>query len=92
MTLKFRTKNGSLYELSSEKMTWQRTRKGEESGSIRAESGKLVVWPHIEIGRPVIIQDTNLLPGASVHLVCTSPVVESDSLCICVECAQATVN
>jgi hypothetical protein len=74
MKLIFTTKNGSVYFLDKEAMTWKR-RVREGSGVLRAESGKLIAWPEIKLDESGAMFDDAVMPGAIAHCVRTSRVV-----------------
>ena len=75
MIVQFRTQNGTIYELDSKQMTWRKVKLTNLSGETRANSGKLLSWPIIEIGKEALLHDSEVLPGCTEHYIQTSEVV-----------------
>lgn len=74
--MKFRTKSGSIYELSKTTMTWTRTNATELSGKIRSETGRLIDWPDVRVGERAVLVDDSVMPGFDGHAVFTTEVAE----------------
>jgi hypothetical protein len=78
--LRFRTINGTVYELNRPEMTWKRISRTHSSGITRKDFGRLINWPDIKIGHPAMLFDTDVKVGFTHHMVYTSEVVATEYL------------
>ena len=76
MKYRITTETGSLYELDSEKMTWERLTEGVNSidNTVRQPHGDLKVFPKMIVGESLVLLGTPLQEGFTHRLITTSPV------------------
>ena len=80
MRTQFTTENGSVYVVDPVKMTWQQTKKTENSGEHRSENGILVRMPLLRVGLSAYMQDYAVQPGCGGHMVVTSPLTKIEEI------------
>ena len=70
-----RTKNGSIYSLNRDSMTWRRIEGGATSDVRGALAGKLLCWPEVQVGKPMKLLYPPLERGGFLRIITTSPVI-----------------
>jgi hypothetical protein len=75
MRWRFRTENGTIYEVDKQAMGWRRISSTPDSGFTRHDGGRLVQWPELEAGARAELFDDDILPGHIMHCVLTSKIV-----------------
>jgi hypothetical protein len=69
------TETGSVYEIDTDKKTWERIETTDESGYVRSKGGTYNSITNLVIGERLNMLCPPIVPNMTARLISTSPIV-----------------